>query len=717
MIELLDRVAAEAKVDGNAFFNTNRPDKLRAEIELLPAGPDMRRWYFYDQLAKDELRVGNNAAATDYALKAYAELATFGSQMPHDRVQETILRVGVAYLRQGEVLNCLRMHNADSCILPLRGGGVHADPSGARSSLKYFQELMRRNPKDSWWYIKGRWLANLVHMALGEWPDRVPADYVIPPSTFDSDEPFPRFPEIAGQVGLDAFNLAGGAIADDFDGDGDLDVLTSSSHPEGPMHLFRREADGTFHDVTAEAGLTGLRGGLNMTQTDYDDDGDVDVLVMRGAWLREFGRWPRSLLRNNGDLTFTDVTLDAGLGDLHYPSQGGAWGDYDLDGDLDLFLANEWCPAPAPSQLFRNNGDGTFTDVAAQAGVTNMRFGKAASWGDYDGDRYPDLYVTNLGEPNRLYHNQRDGTFKDVAPALDVELPLASFPAWFWDFDNDGALDIFASGYGGPGLAPDVGFVAASYLGLPTQAERARLYRGNGKGAFEEVGGAMGLTRITHPMGANFGDLDNDGYPDFYLGTGYPMFEGLIPNVMYHNRAGRSFADVTTNGGFGHLQKGHGIAFADLDDDGDQDVYSEVGGMYLGDGFRSALYHNPGFGNHWLKLRVLGTRSNRLGVGARIRARVVEDDRTRDVYKWVNSGASFGGNPLRRIEIGLGRAAKIEELEVYWPTSDTRQVWRDVAVDQFLEIEEGRAEYRILALHPAPFQGPGPRDHSHPAGT
>ena len=379
-------------------------------------------------------------------------------------------------------------------------------------------------------------------------------------------------------------------------------------------------------------------------------------------------------MRNNGDRTFTDVTFESGLGRSHWPTQTAAWADYDNDGDLDVYVGNESDnKLEAPGQLFRNEGDGTFTDVAALAGVTNARFAKAVAWGDYDADRNADLFVSNMGDRNRLYHNNGDGTFTDVAEAAGVERPIASFSAWFWDYDNDGHLDLFVSAYGGPLDGPDIGFVAASYFGFPTRAETPGLYRGDAAGRFTDMALEGGLERITLPMGANFGDLDNDGYPDFYLGTGYPYYEALMPNVMYHNRQGRGFADVTTAGGFGHLQKGHGIAFADVDNDGAQ---------------------NPGFARHWIRVELNGRQSNRSGIGSRIRLLVRENGSEREIHHHVGTGGSFGSNP-RTQQIGLGSAATIARLEVYWPASDSTQVFKDVAADQWIVITEGTPRLEV----------------------
>jgi len=203
-------------------------------------------------------------------------------------------------------------------------------------------------------------------------------------------------------------------------------------------------------------------------------------------------------------------------------------------------------------------------------------------------------------------------------------------------------------------------------------------------------------------MGCNFGDLDNDGWLDFYHGTGFPDYEALIPNVLYHNQKGERFADVTYAAGMGHLQKGHAIAFVDLDHDGDQDVFAQMGGAFKGDKFNDCLYENPGFGNHWITIQVVGVRSNRAGIGARIRADVIEDGARRSIYKHVDSGGSFGTNPLRQT-VGLGKATRLERLEIYWPTSDTRQEFTDVPMDKIIRIVELEDRYETLDLPCAPL--------------
>lgn len=602
---------------------------------------------------------------------------------------ETLMLLAIAHLRRGEADNCIACQTGESCVFPIRKGGRHKRPTGSSDAIRTFEALLARNPND----LMSRWLLNIAHMTLGTYPEQVPATYLIPPEAFVSDEEFPQFENIALQIGFDRRHLAGGAITEDFDGDGLLDVVTSTMDTSDTLRYYRNQGDGSFRERTEEAGFTGIYGGLNVIQGDYDNDGAVDLLVLRGGWLGEAGKHPKSLLRNNGRGEFTDVTFDVGLEHAMFPSQTASWGDYDLDGDLDLYIGNE----KYPCQLFQNQGDGRFHDVTRTAGVENLRHTKGVVWGDYDGDRWPDLYVSNYQGENRLYRNLGNGAFSDVAPDLDVTAPHKSFPVWFWDFNNDGVLDLFVGAY-----TMGVEHVAASYLGLPHSAELCCLYRGNGSGGFDHVTAEMNLTRVTQPMGVNFGDLDNDGFLDFYLGTGYPGFEALMPNIMYHNQGGRRFADVTTAGGFGHLQKGHGVAFADLDQDGDQDVFAQLGGALKSDVFTDALFENPGFGNNWLIVKLVGKESNSFGVGSRIRANFREKEASRDVFRWVNSGGSFGCNPLRQM-IGLGQAATVDTLEVFWPKTGRTQTFSDISAGQMIEITEDQDEYRVLPYPSTPF--------------
>ena len=707
MIRALAELARRTRTSATPFFGEETVTELEQQLTRLPGdAPSEMRYSIVVALAQRELHRGNVETAIELHLEAERLFSAFEYPSARERTAQNY-RLGVAYLRLGEVRNCAVMHNADRCLFPIRGEGVHKLREGSRKALRYLDLVLEDGTTDRLVKLKARWLLNVAFMTLGAYPDDVPKEHLIRQRFFSSDEPFPRFLDVAPKLGLNEMTVAGGALAEDFDGDGYLDLMVSEWSPWGQLRYYHNDGDGTFSDETERSGLTGLTGGLNLKQADYDNDGDADVLVPRGAWFETWGRHPNSLIRNNGDGTFTDVTIQAGLAGVDLPTQSVGWSDYDNDGDVDLYIGNESdATIRAPSQLFRNNGDDTFTNVAAQAGVENFRYSKGVAWGDYDGDRFPDLYVSNMGQPNRLYRNNRDGTFTDVAGDLGIEDPIRSFSVWFWDFDNDGVLDLYVTSYEG-----QLAEVVASYLWLGSRVPPAKLYRGTGGGGFEDVAASQNLTSVHMPMGSNYGDLDNDGFLDFYLGTGYAHYEGLMPNVMYRNRGGTGFSNVTVAGGFGHLQKGHGIAFADFDNDGDQDVFAQMGGAFPGDAFMNALFENPGFGNHWLKLKLVGVRSNRAAIGARLRLGVIENGQRRSIFREVSTGSSFGSNPLLQ-EIGVGSAEEIEVLEVFWPTTGETQRFEKVAVDQALEIVEGSSTYRALPLKAVSFVDGGAKQHA-----
>lgn len=665
----------------------------RSLAEISTSAPPSQQFVVRKELAQMELRLGNEQQAIDLLLECDQILESAGETLEEvapDIANELCFLLGVAYMRLAETQNCCNRNTPESCVVPLRGGGIHSNSYGSTEAIRWFERVLRKAPPKSQMWLRALWLYNIANMTLNRFPDQVPAEWRLPEAVFQAKEGFPTFKNTAQGKGLDTFSLAGGAVADDFDGDGNLDLVVSTLDTHGQTRFFQNEQQGAFVDRTHQAGLTGLFGGLNLVQADFDNDGFLDVLVLRGGWFQGGGRHPNSLLHNNGDGTFTDVTMNSGL-QVRAPTQTASWADYDNDGDLDLYIGNETTRAvPIYSELYRNNADGTFTDVAEQAGVLNNRFAKAVVWGDFDNDRLPDLYVSNFGEANRLYRNNGDGTFIDVARQLDVTGPLRSFPAWFWDFNNDGVLDLYVSAY-----ADDISWLAASYLGIEHDAEPAGLYQGDGKGGFAQLSEQYGLTVPTAPMGSNFGDLDNDGFLDFYLGTGEPEYRNLMPNVMYHNEQGKRFVDVTMSGRFGHLQKGHAVVFADLDNDGDQDIFEQIGGAYPGDRFYDALFENPGFGHHWIAISLIGERSNRRAIGTRIRAVIVENGVERSVYRHVNSGGSFGANPLRQ-SIGIGTAEQIDSLEIFWPATGKTQVFRGLQANQTIRIVEGQEQFARL---------------------
>jgi hypothetical protein len=702
MAERLARLAQESDPDRNPFLNARRAALFRER--------ERRATELADQILL-KLQVGYELILTGRTKEAVEELSAIRAALaqPNVRPSERTLRqlgefMALAYLRLGEQENCIAHHSQDSCLMPIAGDGVHTLPSGSRAAIEELTRLLQAAPGE----LKYRWLLNLAYMTLGEYPDKVPPENLIPPRVFESEYTFPRFYDVAAQAGVALNGLSGSVVTEDLSGDGHLDLMVSSYGLTDPLRYFKNNADGTFTEVTEAAGLSGEWGGLNMCHADYDNDGDVDVFVLRGAWLRDQGHLPNSLLRNNGDGTFEDVTEEAGLLSFH-PTQAGAWGDFDNDGWLDLFIGNESTQGEIHScELYHNDGDGTFTEVAAALKVAHVAMVKGVAWGDYNNDGRLDLYLSCLGAPNVLFRNEgpsqasagsfqsAEWRFTDATASAGVSEPLRSFPTWFWDYDNDGWEDLLVAPFS-VFMEESLNQVAADYLGLPNDGETPRLYRNNRDGTFVDVTAAARLDKVMLVMGANFGDLDNDGFPDCYFGTGDPYLTTLVPNRMFRNSGGRVFQDVTTAGGFGHLQKGHGIAFADLDNDGDQDIYAVMGGAYEGDVFQKALFENPGFGNRWITLRLEGVRSNRSAIGARIRVTVDTGAGERDIHATVSTGGSFGSQSLQQ-EIGLGQAAAIKAVEIRWPATGITQTFRDVPMDRFMRIREGDQQPQVLTL-------------------
>ena len=691
MGELLVQIYREQDVQTDPTKDAERATALKLKLVNEEEWKDelRDRW----ALAENLLRAGDSAGAVqqlELIRKRCDELSIRLDPYSEQHLRDTL---ALSYLRLGEQENCVAHHTQNSCIFPIAGSGIHTKKRGAEGAVREYTATLQRDPQN----LLARWLLNIAYMQLGKWPQEVPPQWLASPELFKSEYDIGRFPDVAGSVGVGVTGHAGGVVMEDFDGDGLLDLMISSSGPLDQLHFFHNNGDGTFTDRTREAGLTGEVGGLNLVAADYDNDGFVDLVVLRGGWWREHGMYPLSLLHNNGNGTFDDVTKKAGLMSLH-PTQTAAWADFDNDGWLDLFIGHETTgPVKHPSQLFHNNHDGTFTEVAAPNGLADLGFVKGVAWGDFNNDGQPDLYVSRKGQPNLLFRNDgpRDPKhpradrwkFTGVTEQAGVAEPLHSFATWFFDYDNDGWPDIFVTGYYNDTLN-DIG---AFELGKQYKAETPRLYHNNHDGTFTDVTKQMHLDRAILAMGASFGDLDNDGWLDIYLGTGTSELEALLPNRMFRNDAGKDFQDVTTLGGFGHLQKGHSIAFGDIDNDGDEDIFEEIGGALPGDSYQSVLFENLGHGNHWITLELQGVTTNRSAFGARIDVTVDTGQGVRHIYRTVGYGSSFGGNPIRQ-HLGLGDAKAVQQVEVSWPTSKTVQRFHDVTMDAAYHIKEDSAE-------------------------
>jgi hypothetical protein len=603
--------------------------------------------------------------------------------------------LGVAYLQKSRMENGVFTDPGARCLFPPNHAACFAQTGDSKRAIDDFTRYLRLQPlpADA---VQVRWLLNLAYMTLGQYPDGVPAQWRIPPSVFQSQENVGRFVDVAPAAGLNFVSMAGGVAVDDFENNGLLDVVVSSYDVCQPLRYFHNNGDGTFSDRTAQAGLSGELGGLNLIQGDYNNDGCMDLLVLRGAW--EFPE-RKSLLRNNCDGTFTDVTEQAGLAQPATRTQTAVWADINNDGLLDLFVGNE----NGPSQLFLNKGDGTFEDISHAAGIDRIALTKGVTAADYDNDGYVDFYVSNLYGGNFLYRNNHNNTFTEVSEQAGVhQADAQSFATWFFDYDNDGRPDLFVAGYY---FSADQAI--RSYLGLPTTAGTMRLYRNLGNGRFQDVTREVRLDRINMPMGANFGDIDNDGFPDIYLDTGGPEYGALAPKMLLRNHDGQYFADVTASSGTGDLDKGHGVAFADLGNNGQEDLLASIGGATPGDAHAFRVFRNPGSGNNWITVKLVGVRSNRAGIGARIRV-TVQDGASppRFVWRTVDSGGSFGASPIEQ-HIGLGAHAKILKIDIWWPASHTHQSFTNVGVNEFIAVREFARDYTRLRRKPFVVGGAG----------
>lgn len=527
--------------------------------------------------------------------------------------------------------------------------------------------------------LTGRWGLYLACRALGGYPDDLPeASRLELAPEADLTVTSVRLTDVAEEAGVARFGRATGSAWADVDLDGDLDLFTMDLDTGS---VYYRNEGGRFIDRTGAAGLS-APAGFGCVFGDYDNDGAPDLYVTRSAW---YGRSPNTLFHNDGHGGFTDVSTAAGVDDPG-SSVTAAWGDVDNDGYLDLVVTNGLPGDGSPNRLFRNDGRGRFVDAAIQAGIAPGRSAGSAL-GDYDDDGDLDLYIANLNATNALYRNDTDGAggrirYTDVTRTTHTQLPIGAHATFFLDYDNDGHLDLFCS------ALSDQETVLRSRVDGRTPLDRTRpaLYHNNGNGDFTDLTYQAGLGRTFGTLGAQYGDLDGDGYQEIYLANGGAESSRLEPDGLLWNRGDGRYAEITQLAGLFQLGKAHGVTFADYDGDGDPDVYVPTGGPYPGDRWQSILYRNDSPAHHWLILRLVGTRSNRDAIGARIRVRA--GGRTQ--YDQVSSGGGFGVSNSLQLELGLGSSDRVEEVQIRWPSGRV-EVLTDVAADRVLTVVEGES--------------------------
>ena len=596
---------------------------------------------------------------------------------------EAMLQLGLAEFRLGEadkaakrfenIIQNYRRHSGAYYYL----GVYHLRHGNLEKAVTNFKESLRLKPRDP----ETLWNLWTAYSQLGGYPADLPEEFKIKPwGGFVTPNSVGRdslFTDMAANLKMDKVDGGRGSAWGDYDNDGDEDIVAVGTYQ--PHVLYRNNGNGTFTNVADQAGIADPRGGWGSLFADYDNDGFLDLYITRGGWS---GAAENTLYHNNGDGTFTDVTHTAGVADPQ-SSFCAAWADYDNDGYLDLYIADGVIGDGAANVLYRNNGDGTFTNIAESAGVANTGNSLGTAWGDYDKDGYIDLHVVNFGQSNVLYRNNGDGTFTDVTSIAGMTLPVTdAFVTFFLDVDNDADLDIFISNSGS-----FQAFIAGQITGAaPHDGDRQVLYRNNGDGTFTDVTRESGLYHAFGAMGANFGDIDSDGYLDIYLATGAPQMGRLERDALFRNNGDGTFTDATLALGLGNIGKGHGVTFGDVDTDGDVDIYVPVGGAFIGDQWHNLFYQNTGTGNNWLTLKLVGVKSNRDGIGAKVTLRVGDSV----IYREVSGGCGFGSTNSLSLEIGLGKHTKVNTLEIVWPSGQV-DTHRNLSVNQKRVITEGKS--------------------------
>jgi len=490
-----------------------------------------------------------------------------------------------------------------------------------------------------------------------------------------------RYKDVAAEIGLDKTGGGRGIAVLDIDGDGYMDVLILAI--SGGISVYRNNRDGTFRDVSVGSGLDSCVNTWAVAIGDYNNDGLSDVFVTRLGFF-----WGNpALYRNNGDGTFTNVTKEAGI-DVWTPGFTASWVDYDCDGNLDLFVPGNiggLFARPRPDCLYHNNGDGTFTELAEKAGISSRWTTIGACWGDYDNDGYPDLFLSSAIGPPSLYHNNGDGTFTDVSRESGVDIPGLGFVAQFCDYDDDGWLDIvqfvwcpyddmifsLRHGYGPPGGKP------------------LRIFHNNRNGTFTDVSRDVGITESWGTMSGNAGDLNNDGYLDLALGNGGPQMDRTEPIVVYENSRGR-FNNVTFSAGLPPAGKSHGLNLADLHGDGRLSIMSGSGGMYPGEMLTVSVFRPIELPGNYLNVRLVGTRSNRDAIGARVKLTAGG----RDQHRLAGGGTGFGCLPLEQ-HFGLGGLTNVDSLEIWWP-SGLKQRIGNLPFNDTIRITEGNDSWESI---------------------
>ena len=557
------------------------------------------------------------------------------------------------------------MHEAGAALY--RAGRFE---SAVRTEVK----SMDANPSDE----RPRLVLFLAAQKLGGYPAYVPESHRMEVKAGYA-QPTVYFEDISAKAGLDKTSGGRGTAVFDYNNDGLLDIVVTAAF--GGCTLYRNNGDGTFTDESVSSGLDNITNSFAVVVGDYNNDGFTDIYVTRSGFYAGDGQ----LFRNNGDGTFTDVTEEAGLKDVWGPAFTASWVDYDNDGHLDLFVANNLgglFDRKVPNRLFHNNGDGTFTEVADQAGLKTIWPTIGGAWGDYDNDGYMDLFLSNALGRSQLFHNNGDGTFTDISEEAGVNAVGFGSPAFFFDFDNDGWMDIGQFIWSDH---DDVVYTMRNGRG-PQSGNSMRIYRNNRDGTFSLVSRELGLTECWGTMSGSFGDFNNDGYIDLTLGNGSPKLDRFDPMVIFEFD-GERYRNTSFAAGLPFTGKSHGVNLADLFGDGRLSILVGAGGAYPGDLLTTSIYTPTSLPGNYLNVRLAGTRSNRSAIGARVS--IEAGGRTQ--FREVTGGSNFGCLPLEQ-HFGLGSISQVDAVEIRWP-SGLKQRFQNLPVNATLQFTEGQADW------------------------
>ena len=539
-----------------------------------------------------------------------------------------------------------------------------------RQAVDACVESMKSNPANervrAWLWFSAQ--------ALGGYPENIPPEFQMEmkPGWAPADL---KYEDIAVKAGLDKTSAGRGTAVFDYNNDGLLDIVITAAH--GGCSLYRNNGDGTFTDVSIHSGLDECVNSFGVSAADYDNDGFVDLFITRlGFYSGE-----AALYHNNGDGTFTNVTEQAGVQSWG-PAFTASWVDYDGDGYLDLFIAHNLASVfdlQTPNRLFHNNGDGTFTDVTQSSGLATLYPTVCAAWGDYDNDGLPDLFLSSgLGRP-MLFHNNGDGTFIDVSAEAGFKDFVMGSMCFSCDYDNDGWLDIVQYAW-----CDHEDEVCTMRTGQAREgAPIARVYHNNRDGTFDMRAREIGLDGSWGTMSGSFGDLNNDGHLDFVLGNGSPRMERLNPMIVLQNDGAR-FHNTTFSSGLPFVGKSHGVNCADLFGDGRLEIIVAAGGVYPGDLLTSSIYRPTELPGNYLNVRLAGVKSNRDGIGARVTLLAGDLRQMREVY----GGTNFGCLPCEQ-HFGLGRADKIDAIEIRWSSGLTQRL-ENPPLNDSIRVTEGK---------------------------